>query len=103
MTTLAQLTEEMRAAVGTDSGLSKSLKFDLLGAGFLHISGGTVSNDDAPADLTMTLSLEDLVAMGKGELEPMSAVMSGRLKLSDMMAAMGMQGEINALMSRIKK
>lgn len=100
--TLADLTENLRTAVNAGEPLSKSLKFDLMGAGFVHIDGHNVTNEDAPADLTMTLSLDDLTAMGKGELDPMMAVMSGRLKLSDMMAAMSMQPEINGLMSRIK-
>jgi len=100
--TLADLTENLRTAVNAGTPLSKSLKFDLMGDGFIHISGHDVTNEDGPADLTMTLSLDDLKAMGKGELDPMMAVMSGRLKLSDMMAAMSMQPEINGLMSRIK-
>ena len=101
--TLSEVTEKMRVAVGADSGLGKSLKYDFKGDGFIHIDGGTVNNDDAPADLTMTLSFDDFLALGKGELEPMSAVMSGRLKLSDMMVAMGLQAKLNALMERMPK
>jgi len=103
MTTLAEATELMRTAVGSDSGLGKSLKYDFMGAGFIHIDGGSVTNEDAPADLTMTMSFDDFIALGKGELDPMTAVMSGRLKLSDMMAAMALQPKLNALMARIPK
>jgi len=102
MTTLADLTETFRTAVGSDSGLGKTLKFDLKGDGFIRIDGGSVSNEDGPADLTMTIALTDLVALGKGELEAMSAVMTGKLQLSDMMVAMGLQPKINALMARMK-
>ena len=102
MTTLAELTETIATAVGSDSGLGKSLKFDLKGEGFIHIDGGSVTNEDKPADLTMTLSLADFIAMGKGELNPMSAVMTGKLQLSDMMVAMGLQSKIDALMGRLK-
>ncbi len=100
MTTLAEATEKMRATVGADSGLGKSLKYDFQGDGFIHIDGGSVTNEDAPADLTMTLSFDDFLALAKGELDPMAAVMSGRLKLSDMMAAMAIQPKLTALMAR---
>ncbi len=62
----------------------------------------TVSNEDAPADLTMTISVDDLVAIGEGKLDPMTAVMTGRLRLSDMAAAMALQGKIRALFSKVQ-
>ena len=102
MSDVANLSEKFRIAVGNDSGLGKSLKFDLKGEGFIFIDGATVSNDDAPADLTMTIATDDLIAMGKGELDGMAAVMSGKLKLSDMGAAMAIQPKLTALMQRVK-
>lgn len=101
MATLAEVTERFRTAVGTDSGLGKTLKFNLKGDGFIFIDGGTVSNDDKAADLTLTISLDDLVAMGEGKLDAMGAVMSGRLQLSDMGLAMGMQNKMTALFSKM--
>jgi len=102
MSRLDEITERMKAAVGGDSGLGKSLKFNLKGDGFIFIDGGTVSNEDAPADLTMTVSMNDLIAIGEGKLDPMTAVMTGRLKLSDMAAAMALQGKIRALFSNVQ-
>ena len=55
MTTLQELTERVTEAVGEDSGLGKSFKVDLRGEGFIHIEGGAVSNDDKPADLTVSI------------------------------------------------
>lgn len=101
MPTTEEITDRMRAAVGTDSGLGKSLKFDLKGDGVIHIDGGAVSNEDKPADLTMTISRDNLVALGAGKLDPMSAVMTGKLKLSDMGAAMALQPKLQALFSRL--
>ena len=101
MATLQELTDRIRTAVGDDSGLGKSLKFNLKGAGFVHIDGGTVTNDDSPADLTMTISLDDLVAMGEGKLDAMMAVMSGKLQLSDMGVAMGLQSKMTALFAKM--
>jgi putative sterol carrier protein len=102
MSRLDEITERMTTAVGGDSGLGKSLKFNLKGDGFIFIDGGNVSNEDAPADLTMTLSVDDLVAIGEGKLDPMTAVMTGRLRLSDMAAAMALQAQIRALFSKVQ-
>ena len=102
MATLQELTDRVKTAVGDDSGLGKSLKFNLKGDGVVLINGGTVTNDDGPADLTMTISLDDLVSMGEGKLDPMTAVMSGRLQLSDMGVAMGLQGKMQALFSKMR-
>ena len=102
MSRLDELTERMKTAVGTDSGLGKTLKFNLKGEGFVYIDGGSVTNDDKPADLTMTVSVDDLIAIGEGKLDPMTAVMTGKLQLSDMGVAMGLQGKMQALFSKLK-
>ena len=77
MATLEELTERVRAGVGADSGLGKSFKLDLKGEGFIHIDGAEVSNDDKPADLTVKVSRNDLEALGKGKLNPMTAAITG--------------------------
>jgi putative sterol carrier protein len=100
--TLQELTDRMKTAVGSDSGLGKSLKFNLKGEGFVLINGGQVSNDDGPADLTLTISMNDLVDLGEGKLDPMTAVMTGKLGLSDMALAMGLQGKMQALFSKLR-
>jgi putative sterol carrier protein len=101
MATLQELTDRVIKAVGDDSGLGKTLKFDLKGAGFVFIDGGTVSNEDKPADLTMTISLDDLISIGDGALKPTAAVMKGKLVFSDMRLAMGMQGKMTTLFSKM--
>ena len=101
MATLAEITDRMKAAVGDDSGLGKTLKFNLKGDGVVFIDGGTVSNEDKPADLTITISSADLEAMGAGKLDAMTAVMSGRMQLSDMGVAMGLQSKMTALFSKM--
>ena len=101
MATLQDITDRITAAVGADSGLGKTLKFNLKSDGVVFIDGGTVSNEDKPADLTITISLDDLVAMGEGKLDAMSAVMGGKMQLSDMGLAMGLQGKMTALFSKM--
>lgn len=102
MSRLEELTERMKTAVGTDSGLGKTLKFNLKGDGFVYIDGGKVTNDDKPADLTLTISMDDLIALGEGKLDPMTAVMTGALQLSDMGVAMGLQGKMQTLFSKLR-
>jgi putative sterol carrier protein len=101
MATLDEVTDRIRTAVGADSGLGKTLKFSLKGDGFIYIDGGAVSNEDKPADLTITISLADLEAMGAGKLDAMTAVMTGRMQLSDMGLAMALQGKMTALFSKM--
>jgi len=103
MPQLSEFTEKMRAAVGTDSGLGKTLKYDLKGDGFLYIDGGSVTNDDKPADLTLTISMDDLHALYSGKLSPMSAVMTGKLKMSDMGLAMQLQSKLETLGNKMAK
>jgi uncharacterized damage-inducible protein DinB/putative sterol carrier protein len=101
MSRLKELTDRMRVAAGADSGLGKTLKFNLKGEGFIHIDGQSVTNEDRPADLTLTATIDDLRAIGQGRLTPMSAIMSGRLRLSNMGVAVGLQDRLRALFSRM--
>jgi putative sterol carrier protein len=100
MATLAELTDRIRRAASTDAALDKSIKLDLKGEGVILIEGAVVSTDDRPADLVVTISHKDLEALGKRELDPMRAIMSGRMKLSDMGLAMKLQPQIQALFAR---
>ena len=100
MATLEELTDRIRRAAAGEPDLSASIKLDLKGEGVIHIAGGAVSNEDAPADLVVTVSLKDLTALGKGELDPTRAMMTGRLRLSDMGLAMKLQPKIPSLFSR---
>jgi putative sterol carrier protein len=90
MATLEELTDR----------LSRTVKLDLKGEGVIHVDGASVTNDDRPADLTVSVSRADLVKLGKRELDPMRAVMSGRMKLSDMSLAFSLQPQIQALFER---
>jgi putative sterol carrier protein len=101
MITLQDLTDRIKTAVGADSGLGKTLKFNLKGDGVVFIDGGSVTNEDKPADLTITISLADMVAMGEGKLDAMTAVMGGKMQLSDMGLAMMLQSKMTTLFAKM--
>ena len=92
MATLQEITTQLRAAVGADAGLGKSLKFDFKGAGVIHIDGGAVTNEDLPADCTIEVSQADFEDLARGRLDPAMAMMRGKLKVrGDMGVAMKLQ------------
>jgi putative sterol carrier protein len=100
MATLEEITEKIRCAAASGEGVGRSLKLDLKGEGYIHIAGGSVTNDNAPADLVVTISKKDLEALGRRELDPMRAIMTGRMKLSDMKLAMSLAPSIQTLFSK---
>ena len=97
MATLAELTERIRQAAASGDSLGRTVKLDLKGEGIIHVDGASVTNDDLAADLTVSVSRSDLERLGKGELDPTRALMSGRLRLSDMGLAFSLQPRIQAL------
>lgn len=94
--TLDECTTAIRNKVGTDSGLDATLKFDCGADGAITIDGkstpNSVSNSATDADCNVGISLENLAAMIKGDLEPATAFMTGKLKVTgDMSVAMRLQ------------
>ena len=100
MATLEEITEKIRHAAASGADVGRSIKLDLKGEGVIHIDGAMVSNEDRPADLVVTVSRKDLEALGRRELDPMRAIMSGRMKLSDMALAMKLQPAIQLLFAK---
>ncbi len=92
MATLEEITNQFKTAVGSDSGLGKSVKFDLKPDGVIFIDGGTVNNEDSPADCTIVVTKDDFEKMAAGTLDPTMAFMQGKLKVNgDMSVAMKLQ------------
>ncbi|NBB52470.1 sterol-binding protein [Rhizobium sp. CRIBSB] len=92
MADLATVTDHIRGAVGDNSGLGKTVKIDLGDTGKIYIdaasSPNSVSNEDKPADATISINWDDFMALSEGKLDPMMAFMQGKLKIAgDMMIA----------------
>jgi len=93
---MTAITEALRGKLSEDSGLNAVLKFDCGDDGVAVIDGksvpNTVSNENRDADCTVAISLENLAALLKGELNPMNGFMMGKFKVSgDMAVAMKLQ------------
>jgi len=92
---LDQITEKFKEAAGNAAPIGATIKFMLDGNAVLIDGTGdtnVVNNDDVDADCQITMSVEDLDKLRKGELNPMMAVMSGKIKIKgDMGLAMKLQ------------
>lgn len=90
-TVLDQISQKAAAA----DPLGKTLKFDF-GDQQLFIDGtgekNAVSTENKDADCLVESTFEDFLALTTGELNPMGAVMSGKVKIKgDMSVAMKLQ------------
>ena len=78
----------------------KKVKIDFGDAGVIMLDGaaGAVSEDDGDADTTIKVSWEDWEALAAGQLDGMTAFMTGKLKVEgDMSNAMQLQGVLAKL------
>jgi putative sterol carrier protein len=86
--------EKMGSAIGPNSGLGGTLKFDFGEPGSVYIDGKATPNTVADgegksADCTISVGLDTFDKMIKGELDGTSAFMQGKLRVAgDMGLAM---------------
>lgn len=93
---------EMAARLGDSSGWvpGKRVKIDFGPDGVLLLDGIScrVTEEDGEADTTIAIGWSDLQALGRGELDPMSALMQGKLRIAgDMSNALQLQAVIAGL------
>jgi putative sterol carrier protein len=94
---IEDITKQFADAASKAPGIGKSIKFAFTeGGGFVHLdlTGATpiITNEDKDADCTISTSVETLEKLRSGDLNPMMAVMSGKVKISgDMGVAMKLQ------------
>jgi putative sterol carrier protein len=85
-----------RADESKTAGMNNSYLFDIEGAGkwLVKVEDGkvTVTEGDGEADTTLSTSEESFLAIARGEQNPTTAYMTGKLKIKgDMGAAMKLQ------------
>lgn len=59
-----------------------SLKFDCGDEGVIVLADGTATTTDRETDCTLKISRDNLVKLLTGKLNPMTAMVTGKLKLS---------------------
>ena len=90
------ITEALRNKVAESASLGASLKFDCGDEGVVIIDGradpSTVDNTNRDTDCSIRITRENLVALMKGELDPVAGFMTGKLKIEgDMSVALKLQ------------
>ncbi len=92
---LEAITSELQKQAENVSPIGGKLKFVLDDITVMIDGSGdsnVVSNDDGDADTTISCSLDTLLKLKNGELNPMMAVMGGKVKIDgDMGLAMKLQ------------
>jgi putative sterol carrier protein len=99
------MTKQELAAKMQEAGAwlpGKRVKLDFGGDGVIMLDGAAsqIGEDDGDADTTIKVSWEDWQAMAGGQLDGMTAFMTGKLKVEgDMSNAMQLQGVLAKLRS----
>ena len=87
------VSEMSKKAAGVDP-IGSTLKFNM-GGEFIYIdgnNGNAVTTEDKDADCTISVDKDDFIGLTNGDLNPMMAFMSGKIKVDgDMSVAMKLQ------------
>ena len=96
--TKTELAAKMQDAGAVLAGKTVKLDFGDHGTIMLDGVGNTVTEDDGAADTTIKIAWDDWQAMADGQLDGMTAFMTGKLKVEgDMSNAMQLQGVLSKL------
>jgi len=88
---IQDIADKLKAKVES-ANFNRSVKFDTGADGVIVIDGSSISTVDAPTDCTIKMSLSNLNDLIAGDLSPMTAFMTGKIKVEgDMSVAMSLQ------------
>lgn len=99
MADLAEVTSTMAANQAYVPG--RRIKFDFGADGVILLDGAaeTVTNENAEAETTITMSFANFKKLAKGELNPTMAFMTGKVQVA---GDMGLAMQLQAVTSKIK-
>ena len=78
---ISQIAQRMQQGV-SHRPIDGSLKFDCGDEGVIVLAGDAVGRDDRATDCTIKISLANLGKLVSGKLNPMTGVVTGKLKVS---------------------
>lgn len=78
---LEEMTAKFKLAIAAGSTPDKSLKINLKDTGVIVVDSTSVTNEDVPADTTITISRKDFDSLVAGKLNPPVAFMQGKIKI----------------------
>ncbi len=82
---LESVTDDLRQRVSRAPSLGYKVKFDVGDGSFVHWDGTAtppvISNDDADADTTITIELDNMEKLLSGDLDPTFAYATGKIKV----------------------
>jgi putative sterol carrier protein len=82
---LDSVTDDLRQRAGRAPSLGYKVKFSVGDGGIVHWDGTAtppvISNDDAEADTTITIKLDDMEKLLTGDLDPTFAYATGKIKV----------------------
>lgn len=83
--TLDEITNEMRERVGAHSPIASIIKFDFGDDGVVRIDGKSsptvIDNEDADADCTVKVTIDNFMKIAKGDMNPQMAFMTGKIRV----------------------
>lgn len=79
--TMDEIRQEMRKRLGEQS-IKQTVKYDCGDDGVIFVEGSQIDANDRNADCTLTISRENVANLLNGDLHPMTAMMTGKLKIS---------------------
>ena len=93
------MTAAVKEKVGDDAGVNATVKFVIDGEQFIYVddnaSPSTVTNEDKDADCTIKLKSNNFEKILKGDMNPMTAFMMGKIKVD---GNMGVAMNINKIL-----
>jgi putative sterol carrier protein len=82
---VSQLTERVRSAVGAESGLDATIKFNFGDEGVIYIDGkskpNAVTNENRDSQIVISFTPDTLTRILDKQLNPKVALMTGKMKL----------------------
>ncbi len=101
--TFNEVSDKIKSQANRAPQLGKTMKLVLGDGEIIYIdmtgSPAVVTNEDKDADCTITTTMETLEALRSGSLNPMMAVMGGKIKIKgDMGVAMQLQSLLSGAM-----